>query len=111
MNAKGKDVQTVCDGPALATEQRHATIANVYIQNVDGADGFYLYRKTGTGEYAQIATVTKTAGTNITTYRDEKVAAENTYTYVAKAYSIVDGKKVEGQVGKEVKLVMKKDIK
>ena len=107
MDAKGKNATSVCSGPVITTEQRHATVANIYIQNVEGADGYYLYRKTGSGELAVIATIGKADG-ETTTYRDEKVAAGETYTYVAVAYTDVDGKKIKGLVGKEGKLVMKK---
>ena len=105
--AKGVKGQAVCAGPAVAAEQRHSNIANVYIQNVEGADGFILYRKVGGGSYGDpIATFAKAEG-NITTFRDTTVKDGNTYTYCAIAYTEVDGKKVKGLVGKEASLVMK----
>ncbi|MCR5337649.1 MAG: hypothetical protein K6E75_03740 [Lachnospiraceae bacterium] len=106
-NAKGVKGQAVCAGPAIAAEQRHSNIANVYIENVEGADGFILYRKVGGGSYGDpIATFGKMDG-NITTFRDTTVKDGNTYTYCAIAYTEVDGKKIKGLVGKEATLVMK----
>ncbi|MBO4338129.1 MAG: fibronectin type III domain-containing protein [Lachnospiraceae bacterium] len=106
MNAKGVKIQTVCLGPEIKTEQRHENSANVYIKNVAGASGYYLYRKAGTGEYALVATVEVQAG-DTTTVRDTQVTKGTTYTYVAIAFSNVNGTPVKGVTGKEAKLVMK----
>lgn len=52
-----------------------------------GATGYYVYRKTGTGNWSKIATI-KTAAT--TSYTDKKATAK--YSYSVIAYKTVNGK-------------------
>lgn len=50
---------------------------------VTGAEGYYVYRKTGSGSYEKIATV---KGNSKVTYTDKKAKKGKTYTYKIKAY-------------------------
>ena len=48
---------------------------------VAGAKGYYVYRKTGSGKYSKVATVTGTS------YADKKVTKGKKYTYTVYAYN------------------------
>ncbi len=50
---------------------------------VTGADGYMVYRKTGSGSYSKIATV---KGSTKVTYTDKSAKKGKTYTYKIKAY-------------------------
>ncbi len=50
---------------------------------VKGASGYYVYRKTGSGNYEKIATV---KGSTKVSYLDKKAKKGKTYTYTVKAY-------------------------
>ena len=50
---------------------------------VSGASGYYVYRKTGSGDYEKIATV---KGGKKVSYLDKKAKKGKTYTYTVKAY-------------------------
>ena len=50
---------------------------------VTGATGYYVYRKTGSGDYEKIATV---KGSTNLSYRDKKAKKGKTYTYTVRAY-------------------------
>ena len=52
-------------------------------KKVTGADGYLVYRKTGSGSYSKIATV---KGNSKVTYTDKKAKKGKTYTYKIKAY-------------------------
>ena len=52
-------------------------------KKVTGADGYMVYRKTGSGSYSKIATV---KGNSKITYTDKKAKKGKTYTYKIKAY-------------------------
>ena len=52
-------------------------------KKVTGADGYMVYRKTGSGSYSKIATV---KGNSKVTYTDKKAKKGKTYTYKIKAY-------------------------
>ena len=49
----------------------------------NGADGYYLYRKTPSSSYKKIATIKKGSTTS---YTDKNIKAGQTYIYTAKAY-------------------------
>ncbi|MCR5281738.1 MAG: hypothetical protein K6E18_00050 [Lachnospiraceae bacterium] len=106
MDAKGIRVYAVSEGPSIVTEQRRENKANIFIKNVPGADGYYLYKKAGDGKYALVATLTRGAG-DWTIYGDMNVAVGTTYTYYAEPYTDTDDKRVKGQKGAEATLVMK----
>lgn len=57
---------------------------------VTGADGYYVYRKTGSGEYSKIATV---EGNSKVSYLDKSAKKGKTYTYKIRAYSGVASSK------------------
>ena len=50
---------------------------------VNGADGYYIYRKTPSSSYKKIATIKKGSTTS---YTDKNIKAGQTYIYTAKAY-------------------------
>ena len=50
---------------------------------VAGAEGYKVYRKTGSGSYSDIATV---KGNSKVTYTDKSAKKGKTYTYKIKAY-------------------------
>ena len=50
---------------------------------VTGAEGYMVYRKTGTGSYSKVATV---KGSTKVTYTDKSAKKGKTYTYKIKAY-------------------------
>ncbi len=52
-------------------------------KKVSGASGYYVYRKTGSGDYEKIATV---KGGSKVSYRDKKAKKGKTYRYTVKAY-------------------------
>ena len=52
-------------------------------KKVTGAEGYQVYRKTGSGSYSKIATV---KGNSKVTYTDKKAKKGKTYTYKIKAY-------------------------
>ncbi len=52
-------------------------------KKVTGADGYMVYRKTGSGSYSKIATV---KGNSKVTYTDKTAKKGKTYTYKVKAY-------------------------
>ncbi len=52
-------------------------------KKVTGAEGYMVYRKTGTGSYSKVASV---KGSTKVTYTDKKAAKGKTYTYKIKAY-------------------------
>lgn len=52
-------------------------------ETVEGASGYYVYRKTGSGSYKKIATVKGQGGNS---YLDKSAKKGKTYTYKVKAY-------------------------
>ena len=52
-------------------------------KKVTGAEGYQVYRKTGSGSYEKIATV---KGAGKVSYVDKKAKKGKTYTYTVKAY-------------------------
>lgn len=52
-------------------------------KKVSGVKGYYIYRKTGSGDYEKIATV---KGAGKVSYVDKKAKKGKTYTYTVKAY-------------------------
>jgi fibronectin type 3 domain-containing protein len=55
-----------------------------YVNGTTPATGFYVFRKTGAGAFAQIATLTTTT---VKAYSDVTVAPATTYTYYVVAYT------------------------
>lgn len=50
---------------------------------VEGAEGFYIYRKSGNGNYSRIKTI---SGSDILKFTDSSVKRGTTYTYAVQAY-------------------------
>lgn len=69
--------------PKLSTPKTGTTSITVKWKKVDGAQGYYVYRKTGKASYKKIATV-KSGST--TSYTDKNVKMNTTYVYTVKAY-------------------------
>ena len=70
-------------------------------KNVEGADGFYVYRKTNNGKWEKIDDCPVFTGSNAgplyekaeqTLFRDSTVRPGNSYTYTCRAYCKVNGK-------------------
>ncbi len=70
--------------PTLKTVTSGESGVTVKWAKTTGADGYYVYRKTGSGSYTKIATV---KGNTSVTYLDKSAKKSNTYTYYVKAYS------------------------
>lgn len=63
-------------------------------KKVAGASGYRVYRKIKGKNWERLAEVKS----NVTSYQDSKVQGITTYTYSVRAYRIVDGKKVFGDI-------------
>lgn len=89
----GKDISTKASGKALLRMSnpviKISNAANgitLKWAKIIGAKGYYVYRRTGTGDLVKIATIN--SGTTVT-YTDTAVKAKNNteYSYTVKAYS------------------------
>ncbi len=67
----------------IATAVSHSQINLSWTDNSAGETGSKIERKTGAGDYTQIATV----GANVTTYSDKGLDPATTYYYRVKAYN------------------------
>lgn len=80
------------------------TGAKLTWSKVKNADGYLIYRKTGSGSWKKIAAVKSTASS----YTDSKLTAGKSYTYTVRAYKKVNGKVYKGDYDKKgltIKLV------
>lgn len=66
--------------PKLSTAKNSASGVTVEWKKVTGADGYNVYRKSGSGSYKKIGTTSKTS------YTDKTAKSGTTYTYTVKAY-------------------------
>ena len=66
-------------------------------EKVKGANGYVIYRKTGSGSYKKIAKVTKNT---TTTYTDKSLKCGTIYTYSVAAYKTQDGRTTTGAYNK-----------
>ena len=64
---------------------------------VKGANGYVIYRKTGSGSYKKIAKVSKNT---TTTYTDKSLKCGTVYTYTVAAYKTQDGRTTTGAYNK-----------
>lgn len=71
-------------------------------KKASGAKGYYVYRKTGNGDWKKIATV---KGASKVTYKDKKAKKGKTYTYSIKSYN---GKSTSSYAKKSIKVKAKK---
>lgn len=69
--------------PKLSTPKTGKTSITVKWKKVAGAQGYYVYRKTGKASYKKIATVKSGSKTS---YTDKNVKMNTTYVYTVKAY-------------------------
>lgn len=78
------------------------TSATLVWKFVSGSNGYYVYRSTSEGSgYSRIGTITKNSTKE---FLDKKVVKGKTYYYKVAAYRTVNGKKVEGNLSKAIKL-------
>jgi len=70
--------------PTLSKVANTKTGVKVTWKKVSKATGYYVYRKTGSGSYKKIATVT--SGSTVT-YTDTTAVSGTTYTYTVRAYN------------------------
>lgn len=66
--------------PKLSSAKNSASGVKVTWEKVTGAEGYKVYRKSGSGSYKQIGTTSKTS------YTDKTAKSGTTYTYTVKAY-------------------------
>lgn len=69
--------------PTLKTPSSTKSGVKLTWNKIGGAEGYMVYRKTGTGSYSRIATV---KGSTKVTYTDKSAKKGKTYTYKVKAY-------------------------
>lgn len=69
--------------PTLKTPNSTKKGVKLEWSKVTGAEGYMVYRKTGSGSYSRIATV---KGSSKVTYTDKSAKKGKTYTYKVKAY-------------------------
>ncbi len=69
--------------PVLKTPSSTKSGVKLTWNKISGSDGYYVYRKTGTGSYTRIATV---KGSTKVTYTDKSAKKGKKYTYMVKAY-------------------------
>ena len=82
-DASGKSVKYLST-PILSDSSNATTGVTVKWGKVAGANGYYVYRKSGTGNWSKIGTVN---GESIITYTDTQATSGTTYTYTVRAYS------------------------
>lgn len=99
-----KKVKAVPAKPTIALEQVGRCV-NVKITNVEGADGYYVYRKQGSGSYKKIATIKANASDNKTVYSDKSISYAKTYRYYVKAFTYGEEKRIAGKASSKVKIV------
>ncbi len=71
------------DNPSLSSAKSSKKGVTAKWKKITGADGYYVYRKTGSGSYKKIATV---KGGKKYSYLDKSAKKGKTYTYKVKAY-------------------------
>ncbi len=68
-----------------ANTTSYSSIKLGWTDNSDNEDGFYIYRKKGSGSFLKITTLPS----NTTTYEDTGLQANTTYTYIVSAFNVV----------------------
>ena len=84
--AKEKGIKTVSltpKTPKLSSVVNQSGAIKVSWKRATGAEGYEVYRKTGTGSYKKVATIKKASTVN---YIDKSVTAGKKYTYKVRAY-------------------------
>lgn len=91
----------VVTAPAAVTLKKLTAVgltgAKLTWSKVKNADGYLIYRKTGSGSWKNIAAVKSTASS----YTDSKLTAGKSYTYTVRAYKKVNGKAYKGDYDKK----------
>ena len=91
----------VVTAPAAVTLKKLTAVgltgAKLTWSKVKNADGYLIYRKTGSGSWKNIASVKSTASS----YTDSKLTAGKSYTYTVRAYKKVNGKAYKGDYDKK----------
>lgn len=91
----------VVTAPAAVTLKKLTAVgltgAKLTWSKVKNADGYLIYRKTGSGSWKKITAVKSTAGS----YTDSKLTAGKSYTYTVRAYKKVNGKVYKGDYDKK----------
>ena len=81
-SSSSKSILYLAD-PTLKTPKSTKSGITLKWKKVTGAEGYQVWRKTGSGSYSKIATV---KGNSKVTYTDKKAKKGKTYTYKIKAY-------------------------
>ncbi len=68
--------------PKVTVANNHSSVKITWTKTV-GADGYYVYRKNGSGSYSKIATIN---GNETLSYYDKTAVDGTKYTYTVKAY-------------------------
>ena len=84
-------VKTALSRPAVSVKVSSDLSNTVSWKKISGASGYLVYRKTASGKWTRIATITKSS---TITYKDKKISANTVYEYTVRAYRNVNGKKV-----------------
>lgn len=85
----------------LTASVKDSTSIQLSWNQVQGASGYRIYRKTGSGKFKNIKTITSAASVS---YTDQTVKTGTQYTYRIRAYSTVDGQQVWGAYSPEVSI-------
>ena len=81
--------KAMLSAPTVKTSSSYNKVTVSWAQ-VDGASGYRIYRRTGNGDWARIATV----GASTLSYADTKMTYGTTYYYTVRAYRTVSGNAV-----------------
>ncbi len=81
-NSSGTSIKFL-SAPKLSSVKSSKSGVTFKWNKVSGASGYYVYRKTGSGDYKKIATV---KGNSKVSYLDKSAKKGKTYTYTVKAY-------------------------
>lgn len=84
--SKGADLTIKDLSKTTVTVKNVSGAVQLNWKKITGAEGYYVYRKTGKGKYVKIAKVAKNS---TVTCKDKTAKAGKTYTYVVKAYNSV----------------------
>ena len=84
-------VKTALSRPSVSVKVSSDLSNTVSWKKIAGASGYLVYRKTASGKWTRIATITKSS---TITYQDKKISANTVYEYTVRAYRNVNGKRV-----------------
>ena len=84
-------MKTALSRPSVSVKVSSDLSNTVSWKKIAGASGYLVYRKTASGKWTRIATITKSS---TITYQDKKISANTVYEYTVRAYRNVNGKRV-----------------